>query len=162
METRILSLDETNRMLPLLRRIVQDIMDHWNQIIAKRAELEALESCKIETSDAAPAQGRAIEVKQDLNTMIDRINQYIKEVESLGCFVEEFKRGIVNFPSLYHGRKVFLCWNPSEPRVGHWHELDETFNDRVKIKDENDFLCEKTLASGPGSKAAPARWDERA
>jgi hypothetical protein len=150
MEARILSLGETNRMLPLLQRIVGDIMEHWNLIIAKRAELESLEKARERDSNAA-TQAQVHEVKQDLNAMIDKINQYIKEVESLGCFVEEFKRGIVNFPSLYHGRKVFLCWHPGEEKVGYWHELDETFNDRVKIKEESDFLCERPTLSGQSS-----------
>ena len=140
MEARLLSLDETNRMLPLLRHIVRDIMEHWNLIIGKRAELEALEKAP---RSAAVDEPKAQEVKQDLNLLIDKINHYIKEVESLGCFVEEFKRGIINFPSLYHGRKVFLCWHPDEDFVAHWHELDETFLDRVKITDRSDFLADR-------------------
>ena len=64
---------------------------------------------------------------------------------------EEFKRGIINFPTLYHGRKVFLCWHPGEDRVSHWHELDETFSDRAKIKDESDFLLEKPSMTGHSS-----------
>ncbi len=140
MEARLLSLEETNRMLPLLRQIVRDIMEHWNLIIAKRAELESIEKTAL---PAVATEGRTQDVKLELNGLIDKINQYIKEVEALGCFVEEFKRGIVNFPSLYHGRKVFLCWHPGEESVSHWHELDETFNDRVKIRDNGEFLLEK-------------------
>jgi hypothetical protein len=140
MEARLLSLEETNRMLPLLRQIVRDIMEHWNLIIAKRAELEAIEKAPM---PIASTEGKTQDVKHELNYLIDKINQYIKEVEGLGCFVEEFKRGIVNFPSLYHGRKMFLCWHPSEDNVSHWHELDETFNDRVKIRDSGEFLLEK-------------------
>ena len=150
METKILSLNETNRMLPLLRRIVGDIMDHWNLIISKRAELEALETLPDEGPNS-PQNGTLHEVKQELNAMIDKINQYIKEVEGLGCFVEEFKRGIINFPTLYHGRKVFLCWHPGEEGVLHWHELDETFSDRARIKDDSDFLLEKPSLSGHSS-----------
>jgi len=142
METRILSLSEANRMLPLLRQIVRDIMENWEQIVAKRTELEELEKAK-EEGRGEEVEGRIQEVKQDLNYLIDKINQYIKEVESLGCFVEEFKRGIINFPSLYNGRKIFLCWHPGEEKVSYWHELDESFNDRVKITDESHFLVEK-------------------
>ena len=115
MDTKILSLEETNRMLPLLRQIVRDIMEHWNLIIAKRAELESIEKGTPVT--AAGPEVKLQEVKQELNYLIDKINQYIKEVEGLGCFVEEFKRGIINFPSLYHGRKIFLCWHPGEEHV---------------------------------------------
>ena len=41
----------------------------------------------------------------------------------------------------YNGRKVFLCWQPGDLSVGYWHELDETFNDRVAIRDLSEFLC---------------------
>lgn len=133
-------------MLPLLRRIVKDITQKWELIILKRTELECLEK----GFDASHGdlthddrQKKVETLKQDLNYLIDKINSYIREVEDLGCFVEEFKRGVINFPSLYNGRKVFLCWTPDEDQVGHWHELDESYNDRVRITDFSDFLYQK-------------------
>jgi hypothetical protein len=147
MESKMISIQEANRMLPLLRQIVMDVTVHWEQIISKRTELECLEK---EASGPAVARAREMErsrivaeLKAELNYLIDKINSYIREVEDLGCFVEEFKRGIINFPSLFHGRKVFLCWKPDETDVAHWHELDETFKDRVRIRDVGEFLCQK-------------------
>jgi hypothetical protein len=146
MESRIIAIEEANRMLPLLRQIVGDIMSHWEKIIDKRTQLECIEK-GIDASGrgAAPAdrESRTQALKFELNYLIDKINNYIREVEELGCFVEEFKRGIVNFPSLYNGRKVFLCWKPDEAAVNHWHELDETFNDRVPIRDAKEFLYQR-------------------
>ena len=146
MESRLVSIEEGNQMLPLLRRIVKDITKKWELIIYKRTELECLE--KGFDSSHGDLDGKEREatiegLKQDLNYLIDKINSYIREVEDLGCFVEEFKRGIINFPSLYNGRKVFLCWTPGEEIVAHWHELDESYNDRVRIKDYSEFLCQK-------------------
>jgi hypothetical protein len=146
MESRLISIDEANRMLPLLRHIVRDIVTSWEQIIYKRTELECLEK-GVEPASACPSpdprESTLENLKQDLNYLIDRINSYIREVEDLGCFVEEFKRGIINFPCLLNGRKVFLCWKPDEERVSHWHELDECFNDRSQIRDATGFLCQK-------------------
>jgi hypothetical protein len=146
MESRLVSIEEGNRMLPLLRRIVKDITKKWELIIYKRTELECLEKGFDSTHGELSEEERESRIeglKQDLNYLIDKINSYIREVEDLGCFVEEFKRGIINFPSLYNGRKVFLCWTPDEDTVTHWHELDESYNDRVRIKDFSDFLCQK-------------------
>ena len=144
MESKIIPIQDANRMLPLLRQIVLDIMSHWEQIIAKRTDLECLEK-EIQSSpgNLRGRESRISDLKADLNYLIDKINTYIREVEDLGCFVEEFRRGIINFPSLFHGRKVFLCWKPDEAEVVHWHELDETFKDRVKIRDVGEFLCQK-------------------
>ena len=137
---------DPDRMLPLLRHIVGDIMSHWERIIQKRTQLECMEK-GLDPSGNGPApadhDARIQNLKFELNHLIDNINNYIREVEELGCFVEEFKRGIVNFPSLYNGRKVFLCWRPGETTVSHWHELDETFNDRVPIRDVREFLVQK-------------------
>ena len=135
MEAKIISIEEANRMLPLLKGIVGDIMMKWKAIIEKRgrgfeAGLELLDR-----------ENDLRDLKHQLNSLIDKINSYIREVEALGCFVEEFKRGVVNFPTLYNGRKVFLCWQPGDLSVGYWHELDETFNDRVAIRDLSEFLC---------------------
>ncbi len=138
MRSRILSLEEATKMLPLLEKIVRDIMKTWEEIIHKRTELECLE--KNPDQNAQQVQEEAQELKSDLNRLIDRINSYIREVEQLGCFVEEFKRGIINFPSLYVGRKVFLCWKPGDSEVRYWHELDESYNERSLIRDQRDFL----------------------
>ena len=146
MQSKLISIEEANRMLPLLRRIVGDITRNWEQIIYKRTELECLEK-GVDSGGGSlgpkERDGSLQGLKQELNCLIDRINNYIREVEDLGCFVEEFKRGIINFPSLYNGRKVFLCWKPDEDSVSHWHELDESFNDRMKIHNVHEFLYQK-------------------
>ena len=144
MEAKVISIEEANRMLPLLKGIVGDIMMKWKAIIEKRAELECIEKGGRGFEEGLVLLDRENDLrdlKHQLNSLIDKINSYIREVETLGCFVEEFKRGVVNFPSLYNGRKVFLCWQPGDLSVGYWHELDETFNDRVAIRDLSEFLC---------------------
>ncbi len=146
MESKLISIHDAQRMLPLLRRIVTDITQKWELIIYKRTELECLEKGIDSAQDEMSPQERKEKIetlKVELNQLIDKINSYIREVEDLGCFVEEFKRGIINFPSLYNGRKIFLCWVPGEETIGFWHELDESFKDRVAIQDASDFLCQK-------------------
>lgn len=133
MRSRIIPLEEANRMLPLLKQVVSDLMKTWTEIIHQRTRLELIEKRGTESDQID-------ELKQVLNRLIERINGYIREVEDLGCFVEEFKRGVINFPSLYLGRKVFLCWCPGDPEVRYWHELDESYNERSVIRDRRDFL----------------------
>jgi len=130
--TQLFTIERANKMLPLLRNIVNDIVITWEQIVQLRTETEpTLNFKKVETSPSS---------KEELNHFVDKINAYIKEVEDLGCLVEEF-RGIINIPSLFHGRKVFLCWTLKEERVSYWHEIDETFDSRVDIT--NDIYSDK-------------------
>ena len=141
-QSSLVTVDDANRMLPLLEKVVVDIVSVWDEIIQKRTELECLEKNPIRVDSENTAQSSQ-QLKQELNGLIDRINGYIREVEDLGCFVQEFKRGVINFPTLYVGRKVFLCWRPGDEEVRFWHELDESFTERTPIRDFRDFFFQR-------------------
>jgi len=136
MESRIFTPEEANKTLPLMRSIVGDISRVWEQIILERTSLEQAEK------EDSPNKGLAEKLKDSLRSHIDKINQYIHEVEEIGGFVEEFKRGIINFPaySTSKGRKVFLCWQQDEEKVEYYHELDEGFSDRRRIRAYSQFV----------------------
>ncbi|MDE0961368.1 MAG: DUF2203 domain-containing protein [Planctomycetota bacterium] len=142
-QSSLVTVDTANKMMPLLERVVTDIVEVWDGIIQKRTELECLEKNPIRVENAQCAEA-AQDLKLELNLLIDRINGYIREVEDLGCFVQEFKRGVINFPTLYVGRKVFLCWRPGDDEVCHWHELDESFTERTPIRDFRDFFFQQS------------------
>ena len=121
MSVKLLTLDEAQSMMPLLKSITRDIMETWSEIVKLRQSVEKQKDLPADT-------------KHDLNRLIDRINRYIKEVEALGVFVQEFKRGILTIPTLYHGRRVFLSVMPmQEDTIQYFHELDETPADRQPI-----------------------------
>ena len=98
-QSSLVTVDDANRMLPLLEKVVVDIVSVWDEIIQKRTELECLEKNPIRVDSENTAQSSQ-QLKLELNGLIDRINGYIREVEDLGCFVQEFKRGVINFPTL--------------------------------------------------------------
>lgn len=49
------------------------------------------------------------------------------------------EHGIVDFPSTYEGRWVYLCWCRGEPRISHWHELDTGFRGRQSVEAEHEI-----------------------
>ena len=129
MISQVFTLQHANKMLPLVKSIIGDIKATWDKISNIRNRLFELEN---DTSGrSTPADRQA--VKDELNGLIEVINKYIGEIENLGCFVEEFKRGIVNFPSMFRGRKVFLCWQDGDKAIDHWHEIDEAINERRPV-----------------------------
>ena len=81
MESRIISIDEANLMLPLLRQIVGDIMAHWERIITKRTQLECVEKGLDPTGSGSRPGDEELEsgnLKCELNILIDKINSYIR------------------------------------------------------------------------------------
>lgn len=120
---KIFTIAEARKTLPYVKLIANDIMSTWQEIIIKRKLMEEKDKAKLDTTNE----------KTELNLLIDKINGYIKEVEDLGCFAQEFRRGIIVWPSLRNGEKIFLCWSVGEDNIMYWHRLDETFKDKQAL-----------------------------
>lgn len=117
--------DEANALLEHLRPLVAQMMDAHGRIAQRLPDVEVtLER------HAANGGGR---VAGDLLTLNDRLQVSLRAIQSCGVLVKDAHRGLLDFPALREGRKVFLCWLYGEQRVGHWHEVDEGFYGRQPL-----------------------------
>jgi hypothetical protein len=128
---KFFTLEEANRTLPLVRRVVRDIVDEyrgWKECLA-RYELAAAHRRpeEGESPDAAALRTRVDEIAQ-------RINGYIAELEQVGCVLKGFDDGLVDFRSRLEGREVYLCWKLGEDDVAYWHELDGGYRNRRPLE----------------------------
>ena len=127
---RIFTLDEANRTLPLVRRIVQDVMaEHraWRESLARFELVSAGTGVKGESTAEADA------LQRDVADRARVIERYLAELEEIGCHFKGFDAGLVDFYSLRDDQLVFLCWRDGEDRITHWHELDTGFAGRRPV-----------------------------
>lgn len=61
------------------------------------------------------------------------IVRLIHRIESFGCVVKDIDLGLIDFPSTRGGEPVYLCWKAGEPRIAHWHTMDEGFAERKPL-----------------------------
>lgn len=66
---------------------------------------------------------------QTLKSSMDRI-------EEMGVLVKDLDVGLVDFPTLFRGEEVYLCWRMDEADIDHWHGVNEGFAGRRPI-DQN-------------------------
>lgn len=122
--------DEANRTLPLVRRIVRDIVDEyerWKDGLARFETAVARQHPgEAESSESFALQRRVDDIAQ-------RINGYIAELEQIGCVLKGFDDGLVDFRGRLDDRDVWFCWKLGEAEVAHWHEIDEGFRGRRPI-----------------------------
>ena len=55
-----------------------------------------------------------------------------------GCVVKDLDMGLIDFPTLFRGEEVYLCWKLGEDKIAFWHGVDEGFRGRKAI--DQDFL----------------------
>ncbi|MBI3472231.1 MAG: DUF2203 domain-containing protein [Candidatus Solibacter usitatus] len=62
----------------------------------------------------------------------------VESIHEFGCLVKDLDLGLVDFPTWYRGREVYLCWKMGETGIQFWHGVDEGFAGRKPI--DRDFL----------------------
>jgi hypothetical protein len=123
------TVEEANRTLPLVRRIVEDLVhDHhlWEE---KVREFEVAASGSSPDHPDAIAELLQIEAQRLAND----IESYIAELNELGVICKGMNIGLVDFRGQLDGREVFYCWKLGEPSVMYWHEIDAGFVGRQRL-----------------------------
>jgi hypothetical protein len=127
---KLFTLQEAERTLPLVRRIVSDLTAEYPAWRAAVGRFELL------TGGARADWGETQELvgaREQVTRHADRINRYLQELEAIGCVFKGFEGGLVDFYSLREDRPIFLCWRLGEDRINHWHEIDTGFGGRQPI-----------------------------
>jgi hypothetical protein len=127
---RLFTLAEAERTLPLVRRIVADLMAEYPRWRAAVSRFELLSAGARADWGETPELASA---REEVTAAAARINDYLKELEAIGCVFKGFDAGLVDFYTLRDDRPVFLCWKMGEERIQHWHELDAGFGGRQPI-----------------------------
>src|SRR5258708_20395187 len=111
------TLADANRTLPLVRRIVADLValhPQWRELVG-RYELVA--------AGARPEWGESTEqvaLRSRIEDVAGRINDYLGELEQIGCVFKGFDEGLVDFYGRLDGRGIFWGWKQGGERIGHW------------------------------------------
>ena len=126
---RIFTVDEANRTLPLVSRIVADLVREHKLWESKVAEFE------LATAGSSPERPDAIaELLQiEAQRLARDIEGYIRELNDLGVICKGMDTGLVDFRGQIDGRDVYYCWKLGEPNVLYWHEIDAGFVGRQKL-----------------------------
>ena len=109
---------EANKRLPLVKKIVSDIL-------AKGQTLKKLVAHT--PKDKWPQQVYILEAE---------IQVLIGELEELGCYFKDwnFEFGLVDFPSRIDGQEVMLCWRSDEENLSWYHSTSEGYAGRKPIE----------------------------
>jgi hypothetical protein len=117
---QLFTVEQANRTLPLVRKIVEDVVQQhrrWREAILE-LDLVASSLRADDPGDRATALERAVQA------LAREIDGYKRELEDLGIQLKDPRLGLVDFPSEMGGRTVLLCWRLGEPEVQYWHEID--------------------------------------
>lgn len=109
---RHFSLASAEKSLPLVKRIVADVVAAHHVARSLHAKLEMV----------AAATDRGL-IEADLERTVDRLQVLVDELRDVGCELKDYRIGLIDFVGRHQGREIYLCWKLGEERITHWHEL---------------------------------------
>jgi len=125
------TVDEANRMLPLVRAIVGDIVRQSQEVQERRERIESVRGGDrhspgdLYREELEIAEAHLERDEQQLRTYIDELTDLDVEIKG--------PEGLCDFPAILDGREVYLCWKLGEPEVMYWHDLDAGFKGRQRL-----------------------------
>ena len=131
-DIRFFTVEEANRTLPLVRRIMADIIDENDRL---QELLPNLKEVRMRARRNPSAADELNALRTDVAAISARLEGYLKELAQIGC-VFKGPQGLIDFYSMREGRPVFLCWRYGEDEVRYWHELDGGFAGRLELEPE--------------------------
>jgi hypothetical protein len=135
---RFFTLQEAERILP-------DVEAAIRQAMLKKAEYERAESglhnlskrimamggMQIDRAQAAQQKNGRVEAARALQGAVERVHEF-------GCLLKDLDIGLIDFPTLFQGEEVYLCWKLGEQGIHFWHGVAEGFGGRKPI--DSGFL----------------------
>jgi hypothetical protein len=130
-QRRFFSVDDANKALPLVKRIVGDIVAQSHVVSDLRRRLDSVgQNRKRPAGD--PYWEELAQSQSEMEAEEAKLSEYIEELTRLGVELKG-PEGLCDFPSLREGREVYLCWRLGEPEVQYWHEVDAGFSGRQPL-----------------------------
>ena len=135
-QLKVYTLEEANRLLPKLDRMIQELQEKRELILKQEVEIDALELVTGHDKDReSPVVCRKME---EYNRTVTGFYSLIDEIHEMGCLLKDIPMGLVDFYSLHNGHVVYLCWKLGEKEIGYWHEVGRGFAYRQPLTVEKE------------------------
>lgn len=132
------TLAQAQRLIPQVDRLLRDAVSVKQDYERAEAEIQALTDRVMMSGGMSIDREVALGSRNRRDTALGKLRVAIEEVQETGCIVKDLDMGLIDFPTLFRGVEVYLCWKLGETDIEFWHGVDEGFRGRKAI--DQDFL----------------------
>ena len=135
---RRFTLREAESLLPEIEKSIRDAVSLKSQKDEVQSKLQSITQ-RVIMMGGILVDREAIYAQRLLHDRnAERLKTTLEGVQESGCIIKDLDVGLIDFPTLFRNREVYLCWKMGEPGIQFWHGVDEGFAGRKPI--DQDFL----------------------
>lgn len=119
---RLFNVYEVNLLIPRLERD----LDRMQQLL--RDARQANRDKELVRAVGYNSDGHLImaadyqEAERSLRRIVRELNDLIEGIHREGGQIKDIERGLVDFPAIIDGKRVFLCWQKGETKISYYHD----------------------------------------
>lgn len=130
---RYFTLSEARELLPAVRRSIREAVQGKHRRQQSEELLQGLVQ-RILMQGGITVDTTAVESwKTQRDSAAQSLQASMEWMEETGVVVKDLDVGLVDFPTLYRGEEVYLCWRMDEDDIEFWHGVNEGFAGRKEI-----------------------------
>jgi hypothetical protein len=136
------TLREAQSLIPSVDPLLRKAIDTKSSYTEAEQAIQSFSERILMMGGIVVDRQRAADVRQRRDRAAEDLRGLIDNVQELGCVIKDLDTGLIDFPTLFRGREVYLCWKLGESSIAWWHGTEEGFAGRKAIdQDFRDHHC---------------------
>ena len=132
------TLIEAESLLPEIETLIREAVSLKSQYQEAEQALQSLAQRVAMQGGVMVDRAAVLQNRAQRDRHGEALKAAIEKIQEYGCVIKDLDIGLVDFPTLFRGQEVYLCWKMGESGIGYWHGVDEGFAGRKPI--DRDFL----------------------
>jgi hypothetical protein len=132
------TLIEAERLLPEIEALIREVVSLKSDYQEAEQELHSFAQRVAMQGGVVVNREFVLQGRVRRDRIGERLKAAVEKIQESGCLIKDLDTGLVDFPTLFRGREVYLCWKLGESGIRFWHGVDEGFAGRKPI--DREFL----------------------
>lgn len=133
---RFFTLQEAEEALPKIEELLRDALSLKSGMQDADEDLKKITQQIMWTGGMRVDQDHVAQLQQQKSQGQEQLNDRCQRIQDEGCLIKDLEIGLLDFPTVYRGQEVYLCYRLGEPGIQFWHGVDEGFRGRKPIDQE--------------------------
>jgi hypothetical protein len=121
--------EEANAALVEVRPLVEQMVEQRRLHVSALERQEELEG-HIRGNGGGIPPAELAESAAEVERLERELAHVVDEITARGAEVKDLDEGLIDFPALWRGETVLLCWKLGEDEIGYWHPVEDGFAGR--------------------------------
>jgi hypothetical protein len=143
---RYFTLVEARQLLPVVDKAIRTAVQAKSSYDQSEQALQHLLQRIIMAGGMLVDRFAVEATKATRQSSVERLKAAMEEIQEIGCLVKDLDTGLLDFPTLFRGEEVYLCWRMGEADIEYWHGVHEGFGGRKVI---DQFFVENHQGGTP-------------